>query len=232
MLKKITRIAFPSIFLFCTSVHAVEHQTENPNFLNQYGISAENRLNELNSLISRNKNATDSTKTLIINQYINSYTFSPDTLIWGKLDYWAQPLQFIGVGGGDCEDFALTKYIVLLKMGIPDSNLKLDYVHKMPSKADHMVLLYSSDRDSPLSNWDVLDNETNKVDTLSNRHDLSSVFAFNYSTLFSLSSPKHSIIEKELLIKFFDYTHKKNVLPPPINPIFKKIENDLYHKEK
>ena len=44
--------------------------------------------------------------------------FGDDIKIWGVADYWATPLEVLGRGEGDCEDFAIAKYVTLKLMGV------------------------------------------------------------------------------------------------------------------
>src|SRR5690606_22026013 len=44
-----------------------------------------------------------------------------DQQVWGQEDYWATPLESLGEGRGDCEDFVIGKYFSLISLGVePD----------------------------------------------------------------------------------------------------------------
>jgi predicted transglutaminase-like cysteine proteinase len=43
---------------------------------------------------------------------------------WGKEDYWAIPFQFLKKSG-DCEDYAIAKYMVLKAVGYPVENMRI-----------------------------------------------------------------------------------------------------------
>lgn len=112
--------------------------------------------------------------------------FSDDIIVWGRQDYWATPLETMGKNAGDCEDFAIAKYMTLLLLGVPAERLRLIYVrariggpHSSVFQA-HMVLGYYADPgDEPL----VLDNLIGEIRPASRRPDLSPVFSFNMDGL-------------------------------------------------
>lgn len=119
------------------------------------------------------------------NQFFNLRTvFQDDITAWGQADYWATPLDTLVRGRGDCEDFAIAKYVTLLLLGIPESRLRLIYV-KAPvdGRAQaHMVLGYYA---SPTAEPLILDNLQGTIQPASARHDLYPVFSFNGAGLWA-----------------------------------------------
>ena len=119
----------------------------------------------------------------IVNNFINrNIHFASDMEIWGQEDYWSTPLELLQKGAGDCEDFAIAKYIALRKLGIPDEQLRLIYVRAQLGAPDnpvvqaHMVLgYYEHPTDTPL----ILDNLVGTLQPATKRTDLSPVFSFN-----------------------------------------------------
>jgi len=45
-------------------------------------------------------------------------TFEEDTDLFGQVDYWQSPKEFLARGKGDCEDYALLAYTVLKRQGV------------------------------------------------------------------------------------------------------------------
>jgi predicted transglutaminase-like cysteine proteinase len=94
-------------------------------------------------------------------------------------DYWATPLEFMGHGAGDCEDFAIAKYMTLRILGIPNERLRLIYVRYQSGGTPpiaHMVLgFYAQPTEEPV----ILDNMVTSVRPASMRPDLSPVYSFN-----------------------------------------------------
>ncbi|MGQ0502552.1 MAG: transglutaminase-like cysteine peptidase [Panacagrimonas sp.] len=118
-----------------------------------------------------------------VNDFFNGRTrFVADELAWHQSDYWATPLETIATGLGDCEDFAIAKYMSLRVLGIPQSRLRLIYVRALvPGSGStlpqaHMVLGYF-----PAANGEprILDNLVGEIEWASARTDLTPVFSFN-----------------------------------------------------
>jgi len=127
-----------------------------------------------------------------VNQFFNrQIIFADDLTVWGQADYWATPLETLGQGMGDCEDFVIAKFFTLRKMGLPADKLRLIYVYartgtgaSAPRQA-HMVLAYYLTPDAePL----VLDNLIGDVRPASRRPDLTPVFSFNTQGIFAGTS--------------------------------------------
>lgn len=63
-----------------------------------------------------------------------------DLAQYGVPDVWATPLMSFASGKGDCEDYAIAKYVALRETGIAASELRLNIVHDNPSGEDHAVV--------------------------------------------------------------------------------------------
>ena len=91
----------------------------------------------------------------------------------------------MGKAAGDCEDFAIAKYMTLLLLGVNNQHLRLIYVrYKTGATAPiaHMVLgYYPQPTEEPL----ILDNMISSVRPASMRSDLSPVFSFNSDGLWA-----------------------------------------------
>lgn len=143
-------------------------------------------------LIAAGAGASDAERLKRTNDFFNRNTlFGDDMTVWGQLDYWATPLETLGRGGGDCEDFVIAKFYTLKLMGVAVDKLRLIYVRArtgasdaMPTQA-HMVLAFYITPDAePL----VLDNLVGDIRPASRRTDLSPVFSFNEQGIFSGAS--------------------------------------------
>ncbi|TAN76386.1 MAG: transglutaminase [Gallionella sp.] len=118
-----------------------------------------------------------------VNEYFNrKLRFDDDQNIWGRVDYWATPVEALVKGAGDCEDFAIAKYFSLKFSGVPVSKLRITYVKARIVRAEgnttqaHMVLTYYPSPDAePL----VLDNLIGEIRPASRRDDLLPIFSFN-----------------------------------------------------
>jgi len=115
----------------------------------------------------------------VVNNFFNQrIAFRDDTQVWGVIDYWATPMELLEKGKGDCEDYAIAKYMSLLGAGVPQGRLRMVYVRAQfqgRSQA-HMVLAYYAQPDAePL----ILDNINPEIQAASQRADLTPVFSFN-----------------------------------------------------
>ncbi|WP_245907112.1 transglutaminase-like cysteine peptidase [Photobacterium sanctipauli] len=115
-----------------------------------------------------------------VNDFFNQLRFLDDIEIWGKEDYWATPLEFLGVGAGDCEEFSIAKYFSLRELGMDDEKLRLVYVKALELNQFHMVLAYYP---TPSAVPLLLDNLTPDIVVVSQRPDLQPIFSFNGSKL-------------------------------------------------
>lgn len=132
-----------------------------------------------------------------INDFVNqSIIFEDDRSVWDQSDYWATPLETIGQGRGDCEDFAIIKYVSLRRAGIASDKLRLIYVKARidapdgPIQVAHMVLAYYA---SPNAEPVLLDNLQPRILPASKRLDLKPVFSFNSAGIFAGVSGKEKV---------------------------------------
>ena len=91
-----------------------------------------------------------------INRAVNlSIRPMSDWAQYGVEDYWATPLETLGSGAGDCEDYAIAKYVALRESGIIADDLRLVIVRDIKGETNHAVLAVRYDE-----NWLILDNRT------------------------------------------------------------------------
>lgn len=92
-----------------------------------------------------------------VNRYANEMDYVLDIDNYGIEDYWAIPREFFG-NGGDCEDYAITKYFSLRWLGYPDAELRIVVVQDTNLRAPHAVLAVGRNDDIL-----VLDNQVRAV---------------------------------------------------------------------
>jgi predicted transglutaminase-like cysteine proteinase len=149
----------------------------------RYGDSGAAAVTTWRDLLTQAASQPEAAKLRRVNEFFNRRVrFRDDIDIWGVQDYWATPLETLGRAQGDCEDFAIAKYVTLKLLGIPSEKLRLTYVKARiggPQSAvvqAHMVLsYYPSPEDEPL----VLDNLISDIRPASRRTDLATIFGFN-----------------------------------------------------
>ena len=165
------------------------------------------------SLIAAGKNWSEDDKLKRTNEFFNRLiTFSDDMTVWKQPDYWATPMETLGKGAGDCEDFVIAKYYTLKEMGIPENKLRLIYVKARIGGVDssitqaHMVLgFYATPDAEPL----VLDSLITDIRPASRRTDLQPVFSFNATGVFTGGSQATASVDrlsrwKDLLLRAQD----------------------------
>jgi len=143
---------------------------------NEYGHTGVDRLYAWQRLIAKNQDKSEQEKLNLVNDFFNMLTYSTDKRLWGKSDYWATPVEALGKGGADCEDYSIAKYFTLQEMGIPEEKMRITYVKALKLNEHHMVLTYYPAPDAvPL----VLDNLNGDILSASERNDLTPIYSFN-----------------------------------------------------
>lgn len=127
-----------------------------------------------------------------VNRFFDEHIqYATDDIVFKQKDYWATPAELFGHSRGDCEDYAIAKYIALLHLGIDSTKLRLIYVKAKIGRSRitqaHMVLGYY---ETPSSDPLVLDSLVSEILPGSQRTDLMPVFSFNDAGIWSPSKTK------------------------------------------
>ena len=169
-----------------------------------YGERAVLRVKSFARIMSPRVGISEQQKLTLVNNYFNNLTYSEDNFLWGQSDYWANPLEFIGARGGDCEDYSISKYYALMELGVDEKKLRMAYVKAIKYNQFHMVVLYYT---TPKSDPLVLDNIKATIYTGSQRTDLLPVYSFNAKSLWIMKSRKEGTFSgsSERLSKWKDF---------------------------
>lgn len=152
----------------------------------RYGEDAHDRFLRWQQLIAEGTNQSDWDRIHQVNQFFNRRVdYATDLAHWGKVDYWASPIETLGTAKGDCEDYAIAKYVTLRAMGVADEKLRLMYVRAMSINQPHMVLIFF---DKPDDYPYVLDNMDGQIKSALERRDLRPIYSFNASGLWLAKS--------------------------------------------
>jgi predicted transglutaminase-like cysteine proteinase len=76
-----------------------------------------------------------------------------DLAQYGEVDVWSSPLVTFNTGAGDCEDYAIAKYVALQMAGIPAEDLRIVVVLELNGEG-HAVASVRLD-----GHWLILDNQ-------------------------------------------------------------------------
>jgi len=91
-----------------------------------------------------------------INRSLNlAIRYQSDAVRHGTPDVWSSPLDTLASGAGDCEDYAIAKYLALSEAGMAPADLRLVIVGDTRLRQDHAVLAARLD-----GRWLLLDNRT------------------------------------------------------------------------
>jgi len=145
----------------------------------RYGVNRVKTLRNWQSMLYQAQSLSEIEKVQRVNGFFNQHIhYQTDIKIWGKSDYWATPLETMGLGRGDCEDYSVAKYYSLQILGIPVSKLRMVYVKISQGQLlqAHMVVAYYS---SPNATPMILDNFNGRLLPASQRPDLYPIYNFN-----------------------------------------------------
>lgn len=145
-----------------------------------YGANAEKRVLAWRRLIEDSRSLSVVEKLTQVNSFFNQMEFVDDDILWAKEDYWATPIEFLGMQAGDCEDFTIAKYFTLRELDVPDEKLRLVYVKALTLNQHHMVLAYYH---KPTSVPVLLDNIDKELKPALKRPDLLPIYSFNAENL-------------------------------------------------
>jgi predicted transglutaminase-like cysteine proteinase len=145
-----------------------------------YGERAGKRGKAWFNLMEPDPSSSESDQLSKVNSFFNGFRFIDDIDLWGVNNYWATPVEFIGVNGGDCEDYSIAKYFTLLELGVPEEKMRITMVKAVNLNQYHMVLAYY---ETPASVPLILDNIDGVIKPANKRHDLVPVYSFNGSQL-------------------------------------------------
>lgn len=79
-----------------------------------------------------------------VNRAVNRAAYREDRRNWGRRDHWAAPRELL-TRGGDCEDFAIAKYLALRGLGFPARDLRLLILYDTRRQQAHAVLAVALD---------------------------------------------------------------------------------------
>jgi predicted transglutaminase-like cysteine proteinase len=92
-----------------------------------------------------------------VNRFVNQWPYRTDAENYGVSDYWAAPLEFLA-RSGDCEDYAIAKYVSLRRLGVEPERLRIVVLRDVLRDLPHAVLSVHLDGDVL-----ILDNVTDAV---------------------------------------------------------------------
>ena len=194
--KRVSRWAkflalFPAGLLAWQPSTALDYPAMAETVAQRWGPAGTNRLKNWQGMLQEGSrpDSSELERLTLVNTFFNkNIRFGTDLEVWEQEDYWATPLETLGRGAGDCEDFAIAKYFSLLALGVPETKLRFVYVRALLQQGQtlrvepHMVLAYYK---SPGAEPLVLDNLASIIASASQRSDLTPVYSFNKEGYFN-----------------------------------------------
>jgi predicted transglutaminase-like cysteine proteinase len=106
------------------------------------------------AIVEQGQARTGRARIGIINRAINlAIRPMSDLAQWGVIDRWSTPLATLTTGLGDCEDYAIAKYVALKAAGVAADEVKLVIVRDLAVGGEHAVAAVRID-----DHWIILDN--------------------------------------------------------------------------
>lgn len=102
----------------------------------------------------------------------------------GEADRWSSPLETFATAKGDCEDYAIAKYVALHEAGFPREDLRLVLVRDRAVRQDHAVLAARLE-----GQWLVLDNRRSELIEDSGATNLAPLFAIDHAGVHLFAAP-------------------------------------------
>ncbi|HKU06971.1 MAG TPA: transglutaminase-like cysteine peptidase [Bradyrhizobium sp.] len=120
-----------------------------------------------------------------VNQGVNAaIRYVSDLAQFGELDRWSSPLATFATTKGDCEDYAIAKYVALREAGFAPNNLKILLVRDRSVRMDHAVLAARLEE-----RWLILDNRWSELREDSSSLNLAPLFAIGESGVQLFATP-------------------------------------------
>jgi len=127
------------------------------------------------SLVGSARDLPMRVKIATINRSVNSQIrYVSDLQQHGVIDLWSAPLATFTSGEGDCEDYAVAKYVALREAGVKPDDLRLLLVRDRAVGQDHAVLGVRHD-----DRWLILDNRHSLLLEQTEVRQFTPLFAIN-----------------------------------------------------
>ena len=133
-----------------------------------------------------------------VNQRVNNaIRYTSDMTQWGTPDEWSAPLAAgkgsFDTGLGDCEDYAIAKYVALRAAGVPAKQLRVLLVRDNIARLDHAVVAANEE-----GHWFILDNRWTAAVEDNDVRRFTPLFALDDEGVKLLAAPYASMAEARI----------------------------------
>lgn len=138
-------------------------------------------------------------RAAIVNRGVNAaIAYTSDKEQWRKDDVWSAPLAAdrtgaFQTGKGDCEDYAIAKYVALREAGFAAADLQILVVRDTAANTDHAALAARID-----GRWLLLDNRWSRLLEESDAAFFTPLFALNEAGVQRFGSSNDQIASHEI----------------------------------
>ena len=108
-------------------------------------------------IVATASNVSTMEKAKAVNTFFNRWPYKTDQMVYKVADYWATPKEFLK-NSGDCEDYAITKFYALMKLGVSPDSMRIVALKDTIRNLAHAILVVYMDGDAY-----ILDNLTPMV---------------------------------------------------------------------
>ena len=135
-------------------------------------------------------------KLRLVNERVNAaIRYTEDWAQWHQADVWSAPLNVsrkgsFDTGMGDCEDYAIAKYVALRQAGVAEKDLRVLLVKDRSVHLDHAVL---AARDE--GHWVILDNRWSRLTDDNELRQFVPLFALNQEGAKMFAAPYARLTE-------------------------------------
>ena len=120
-----------------------------------------------------------------VNRAVNgAIRYMTDMEQHGVEDLWSSPLATFTTGLGDCEDYAIAKYVALRQAGVAAGDLRIVLARDLTLREDHAVLAARLD-----GRWVILDNRRAELVDDNAVRNLMPLFAINHQGVQMFAAP-------------------------------------------
>lgn len=119
-----------------------------------------------------------------VHKFVNRLEYITDMSNYGLKDYWATQHEMYGHDGGDCDDYAITKYYALKMLGFDVNDLRVVVVKDTNLNIGHAILVVNFKGKSI-----VLDNRIKTLINANRLHHLQPIYAINEDAWWRFRKP-------------------------------------------
>ncbi len=102
------------------------------------------RLDDWEKIIADARPLSHIEQLRLVNDRMNSKRYIVDPVNWGTNDYWATVFEFLD-RNGDCEDYAVSKYVTLRKLGWSADSMRIVILRDTKLNLNHAILAAYTD---------------------------------------------------------------------------------------